>query len=279
MGTEAAAKLAYAGYRVLGYRRSSMEDFTRRGGEAMPDAASLAAQSDIVILLLPTDAALMETMAAIESSLSQAKILLCLSTNPATVRREAAAIAAGRGAIMLEGAISGTPAMLQAGQASVMIAGDPQAAERCQPMLRAFAESVTCLPSFGDANNLKLLTNSLVGLHTLAAAETVLMAKRLGLDPVQAVQVIAHSAGGSTMLRVRGSMMAEGSIGPGDLRGFLRFYELLRQALKSDDSGFRPLTALSEAVFRQWVDDGGGSTDIAGIHDYLAERTGEVPTV
>ena len=243
----------------------------------MPDALSLAAQADIVILLLPSDAALIETMNAIESALRQGQIIVCLSTNSATVRLEAAAVAAGRGAIMLEGAISGTPAMLQAGQASVMIAGEPQAAERCMPMLRAFAETVTCLPAFGDANNLKLLTNNLVALHTLAAAETLLMAKSLGLDPVQVVQVIAKSAGGSTMLRVRGPMMADSRVGPGDLLGFLRFYELLHQALQSDRNEYRPLTALTESVFRRWVEDGGGSTDLAGIYDYLAERGGEVP--
>lgn len=279
MGTGIAARLVENGYRVMGFRRSSMDEFANIGGEPMPDAASVVAGADIVLLLLPTDDALLQVMSSIGPALKADQILACLSVNKAQIKHQAAAMAADKGAVILDGAISGTPAMLKAGQASVMIAGDPDAIASAVPVMNGFANSVSRLPSFGDANNIKLLTNSLVGLHTLAAAETLLMARRMGLDSEQVVEAISASAGGSMMMRVRGMMMANGQIPPGDMRGFMQFYEMLRDALPDDAATARPLTILTEQTFRQCIEQGQGMADIAGIYDFLSTTVVEAETI
>ncbi len=206
-------------------------------------------------------------MYQIDASLTPGQVILCLATLPVEDKRRAARAAATAGATLLDGEISGTAAMLRTGQASLMIAGDRAAFETVEPVLAALAPSVTYLPGFGDAVKMKLITNYLVGAHTLAAAEALLFGERLGLDVAQLQSALAASAGGSRMLAVRGPMMVERRYPPSDIAGFLRYYEMLRDAL--GDGGETPLLDLTDSLYRRSIERGQGLFDIAAIYESL----------
>ena len=150
-------------------------------------------------------------------------------------------------AVFLDGEISGTPAMLRAGKATVMLAGDEGRADRVASVLGGFASSVNYVGAFGNAARIKLITNYLVGVHTLAAAEALLFAGRLGLDQKLVVDTIAPSAGGSTMLSVRGRMMAERQFGDGTMRSFMGFFDRLRREQNAETFQIAEIQARQEA--------------------------------
>src|SRR5205809_6443384 len=58
IGLPIAENLIKSGYRVLGYRRSSMADFEEIGGVAARSPADVGAQTDIVFTCLPSAEAL-----------------------------------------------------------------------------------------------------------------------------------------------------------------------------------------------------------------------------
>lgn len=267
MGLAATEKLIAAGYAVRGYRRGNLDSFAALGGTPMPGAAETAARAQPLILLVPTAAALTEVMYQIDASLTPGQVILCLATLPVEDKRRAAMAAVTAGATLLDGEISGTAGMLRAGQASLMIAGDHAGFETVQPVLAALAPSVTYLPRFGDAVKMKLITNYLVGAHTLAAAEALRFGERLGLDVAQLQSALAASAGGSRMLAVRGPMMVERRYPPSDVAGFLRYFEMLRDAL--GDGGETPLLDLTDSLYRRAIERGQGLFDIAAIYESL----------
>ncbi len=273
LGLALAERLIAAGFAVHGYRRGGLDAFTAIGGTAMTSAAATAADADPLILLLPNDGALSQVMTDIASSLRRGQTILCLGTHRSPAKQAAADAAHAVGAVLLDGEVSGTPAMARAGQASVMIAGDAAAAERALPVLKAFACATKHVGDFGAATRMKLVTNYLVGVHTLAAAEALTLAQRLGLDPRMVVDALAPSAGGSTMLSVRGRMMAERNFEGGSMSGFVRFFELLRDALAESNAQGGPLLDLTERLYRHAIASGHGDRDIAAICDSLAEAS------
>src|SRR5262249_61056872 len=60
IGMPISQNLIKSGYRVVGYRRSSLEEFEKIGGVPARSAAEVGAQADIVFSCLPSDAALEE---------------------------------------------------------------------------------------------------------------------------------------------------------------------------------------------------------------------------
>ena len=281
MGLAITERLIAAGISVAGFRRGDLSAFRAAGGEPMPDVAAVAARAEPLILLLPDDEALLEVAAAAASVWRRGQTILCLSTHPVAVKRKAADMARACGAALLDGEISGTPDMLRAGLATVMIAGSRAQVACVRPVLDAFSGGVTVLAAFGEPAALKLVTNFLVGVHTAAAAEALQVARRLGLDVATAISAIAPSAGGSRMLGVRGPMMAEGEFGPGDMDGFLMVFAMLRTALEQRHQRAGPMLEFTEGLYRQAIADGFGDLDIAAIHesigldlDALADRSG-----
>ena len=271
MGIAVTERLIASGYPVCGYRRGALDSFEAVGGRPVESALAVAADSDVVLLLLPNDGALLAVMNEIVPALTRGKLLICLATHRSDLKREAAAIGEAAGACVLDGEISGTPAMVRSGQASVMIAGDPVGVARAGPILQGFAMAVVELGQFGAAASMKLVTNYLVGVHTLAAAEAMLLGESLGLEPRDMLRAIGASAGGSRMFVVRGAMMAEGAFPPGHMPSFLHYFEMLRDAL-GPSPGARPLMALTEELYRAAIEAGHGSRDIAAIYESMKDR-------
>ena len=277
IGLAIAERLIAREIEVWGYRRSDMSEFRDAGGlpKTSPEDVAFA---ETVILMLPTDAALDEIMRRIAPVLRPEQLVLCLGSHRLPAKLEAAALAASVGATLLDGEISGTPAMLRAGQASVLLAGDELGMERSLPLLALFAHTTTKLGEFGGATRMKLITNYLVALHTTAAAEVLHLGRALGLTPKTIVDAVAPSAGGSTMLAVRGRMMAEGTVTGSGMAGFMTFFDRLRAALPDTTAEHAPLFGLVEGLYRQAVADGFGNKDIAAIHDAMAGRFKAVDT-
>src|SRR6476659_8216244 len=62
IGLPISENLMKSGYRVLGYRRSSLADFEKLGGVAARSPAEIGAQADIVFSCLPSSEALDEVI-------------------------------------------------------------------------------------------------------------------------------------------------------------------------------------------------------------------------
>ena len=113
------------------------------------------------------------------------------------------------GRVFLDAPISGTPPMVADLKASLYVGGDEDAYTTCKPVIEAFTGSNFYVGPVGDASKMKILANYLVGVHTVAAAECMVLGMKAGLDPTLIHDVLPKGAGGSTMLQVRGEYMAK----------------------------------------------------------------------
>jgi 3-hydroxyisobutyrate dehydrogenase-like beta-hydroxyacid dehydrogenase len=204
-------------------------------------------------------------VAEAEPALPAGRVWVDLSTiDPSTARRLAARLAE-RGVEFLDGPVSGGPTGVEAGTLAVMVGGDAAALERARPALAAFAGRIFHVGPVGAGSVVKLANQLLVGANTVAAMEAILFARRAGIAPEVAVEVIAASAGDSVMLRRSRGYVESGQFPPAfALRRRvkdLRLYAGEAGELGGSTPAGRPtLGIFEEALARGW-----GGEDSAAV--------------
>src|SRR5262245_11277596 len=185
MGSAMAGNLMRAGYRVIGYdiAAARRRAHRRAGGQPAPSAAGVAGGADVVICSLPSSDALRQTALAIAGAARRPKIVIETSTLPLAVKEEARRTLASAGSILLDCPLSGTGVQAREKDILVFVSGDRRAYRRVVPILESIARAHYFTGSFGSASKIKFVANLLVAVHTAAAAEAIVLARRAGLDP------------------------------------------------------------------------------------------------
>jgi L-threonate 2-dehydrogenase len=212
MGGAFAGHLIAAGVPTLGYDvlQDRVDALTAQGGHSRPSARALAAEADLVITSLPSVKALEEALFGKDGLIHAARAQLLIvetSTLPLDAKERARLRLAEAGIGMLDAPVSGTGAQAKAKDISVLVSGERSGFERAQGVLSHFARSVRYVGEFGSGSKVKYIANLLVAIHTLAAAEALVLGEKAGLDLKLLLDVLTDGAGNSRMLEVRGPSM------------------------------------------------------------------------
>jgi putative dehydrogenase len=212
MGGAFAGHLTAAGVRTFGYDvlPDKLDVLTAQGGQSRPSARAVAAETDIVITSLPSAKALEEALLGAEGLIASAHaglIVIETSTLPLDIKERARLSLAGAGIGMLDAPVSGTGAQARAKDISVLASGERADFDHVRELLACFARSVRYVGEFGAGSKVKYVANLLVAIHTLAAAEALVLGEKAGLDRAMLLEVLSDGAGTSRMLEVRGPSM------------------------------------------------------------------------
>lgn len=274
--------LLKSGYRVVGYRRSSLSDFEKLGGVAARSAADVGAQADIVFTCLPSDEALEEVIAGPAGLISTARpgqIVVEFGSHAVPVKKSYVAPLADKGAIFLDGEVGGTPGMVVARKGVIYLSGDAKACETLQPIVKSFAEISLYLGPFGSSTVVKVINNILVGLHIAGTAQAMAIGLRAGVDVDLMIKAIANGSGGSTQFGIRAPWMAARKFLPqqGSAAGLTHYLE--RGKEMADEVGVdAPLLDCLLDVFHRAVPMI-GERDVASIIEVFERNTNPTKSV
>lgn len=223
MGGAYARHLCEAGWHVSGFDPApeAMAALTGWGGTALPSPAEVAARSDVVLLALPTVAALEAVVSGpdgVASRLRPDAVICEMGTFPIEAKTRAAEAVATAGGTLLDCPVSGTGAQAAKRDLSVYASGPADAVARARPVMEAIARDLRHVGAFGAGMKMKFVANLLVSIHNLATAEALLLAERSGLDLQDTFDAIAAGAGNSRMFEVRGPMMIADSYEPATMK-------------------------------------------------------------
>lgn len=216
MGSAIAANLRDAGFRVAGVDvdEGARERLRGRIDPVVASAAELPAQARALVSSLPSTAALMQVCEALARAEADRgagagrRVLAETSTLPLADKLRAREVLAQAGIGMVDAPLSGTGAQARTRDLAVYASGEPADVEALAAVFDGFARARYDVGAFGNGMRMKLVANLLVAIHNVSAAEALVFATRLGLDPATVVRVVGDGAGASRMLQVRGPAMA-----------------------------------------------------------------------
>jgi 3-hydroxyisobutyrate dehydrogenase-like beta-hydroxyacid dehydrogenase len=267
------------GHKVIGYRRSSLADFEALGGIKAHSPADVGAQTDIVFTCLPNDAALEEVINGADGLKKTARpgqIIVEFGSHPVPVKEQYVKPLAEKGAIFLDGEVSGTPGMVMAKKAPIYLAGDEQACQTIEPVVKTFTEICMYFGPFGAASKIKFVNNLLVTINTAAIGEAVSLALKAGLDPEMMIKAISAGSGGSVLFPIRAPRMVQKNFIPpqGTFEMLSHYFEYIDDMAESSGAA-TPLFDLASGLYERGIKRGLGEHDVAAVIEVIDDLSRE----
>jgi 3-hydroxyisobutyrate dehydrogenase len=274
MGLPIAQNLMERGFSVVGYRRSGSPELEQAGGTVAASAAEVAAKADVLLSILPDAAAIRAVVTGPGGTLS--------TLRPGTVHIEMSTIdVADKAAIrdqvrtaggdLLDAPISGSPSMVRPRMATTFASGEQVSIERVEPVLAAISGLWVRAGVFGDGAHFKYIANLLLAVHTVAAAEAMVLARKADLDLELVQRTLDDSIGGSMAWKRFGPRMRSRQWvpAPGPIETLHSILEQI-SAYAEEVHATTPMFNAAKVVFDQAVADGWKELDIASVHDQIA---------
>src|SRR5499427_5727739 len=273
IGLPIGENLIKSGYRVVGYRRSSLAEFEKIGGIVGRSAADVGAQADVVFTCLPSSQALEEVVQGPNGLIKSARrgqIIVELGSHPVPDKQRHVAPLAAKGASFLDGEVSGTPGMVLARRAVIYLAGEKEACAAAERVVMGFAGSCLYLGQFGAASRVKLVNNLLVAINIASTAEAMALGLKAGVDVDLMIKAIATGSGGTTQFGIRAPWMAQGRFSPpqGTAPSLIHYFDMIHD-LATSVGRATPMLDRAAELFQRFIDMGFAEYDVAKMVDVL----------
>jgi len=273
IGMPIAENLIKSGYRVVGYRRSSLAEFEKLGGVPARSSADVGAQADIVFSCLPSTEALDDAMQGANGLIHTARpgqIVIELGSHPVPDKKRQIAPLKEKGAIFIDGEVSGTPGMVSARKGVIYLAGDAAACKKVESVVAGFADSCLYFGEFGAASRVKLVNNLLVAINIAATAEAMALGLKAGVDVPLMIKAIATGSGGSTQFGIRAPWMAERRFTPvqGPVPALQHYFGMIDD-LAGEVGVATPILDCVVPLYERFMAMGFGEYDVARMVDVL----------
>lgn len=266
MGRPMAGHLQEAGYELLlvQHRSALPAELVEAGARIMASRSELAAEADVVILMLPdtpdVEAALFGDD-GIAAALRPGSCLIDMSSIDPIATRGFARRIKQAGCDYVDAPVSGGEVGAKAASLTIMCGADPAVFERVQPLFSLMGQNITLVGDVGAGQVAKVANQIIVALNIEAVAEALLFASKAGVDPNRVRQALLGGFASSRVLEVHGQRMIDRTFAPGfriklhqkDLNLALSSARALGMAL--------PATAAAQQLFSACVAQGGEDLD------------------
>ncbi len=188
--------------------------FNDLGAKVVNSAKELAEQVDLIITCLPSPeicAEVMEGNKGILSGISKDKIWLEMSTTDESEVKRLGKLIIKKGAIPLDGPVSGGCHRAATGNIAIFVGGERKAFEDILPVLTVMGRKILHTGELGSASILKVITNYLASTHLAALGEAWAVAKKSNLDLVKTFKGIEVSSGNSFVHETESKVILNGS--------------------------------------------------------------------
>jgi L-threonate 2-dehydrogenase len=211
MGGAFAENLLAAGWPVVGYdiavaRRRAL---ARAGVEIAVDAGDLACKAPVIVLSLPTSAALAATVAAIVEAGVPRRVVIEASTFALEDKMAAEVALREVGHVLLDCPVSGTGAQAKVKDIVFYASGAAAEIRRLKPLFAALGRAAHDVGEFGNGSRMKYVANLLVAIHNVASAEAMVLGMKAGLAPQLLYDLVRTGAGNSRVFELRAPMMVK----------------------------------------------------------------------
>ena len=268
--------LLKAGHKLVVYDLgpAAVEELVAAGAEKGASASDVAAQTDIVITMLPdgpeVEQAVLGPNGVLEGAQKGTLAIDMSSISPLVAQKVGAACEA-KGLDFLDAPVSGGEPKAIHGTLAIMVGGKKEVFDKALPVLESMGAYVTLTGPVGAGNVTKLANQIMVASNIAAMGEALVLATKAGLDPEVVFEAVKGGLAGSTVLNFKAPMVIARNFQPGfrirlhqkDLRNALAAAEALKVSL--------PITSLVQEMLVALMKDGMGDLDHSAIVRYLEQ--------
>jgi 2-hydroxy-3-oxopropionate reductase len=281
MGRPMAAHLQVGGHTLLLRKNRSPlpPELLNNGAIEVPSLSRLAAQSDIVITMLPdtsdVEAALFRPD-GIAEGLRKGSVLIDMSSISPIETKVFATRIIKLGCGYLDAPVSGGEVGAKNAALTIMVGGDQDVFERALPLFALMGKNITRVGGVGAGQITKVANQIIVALTIQAVAEGLLFASKAGADTAKVREALLGGFASSRVLEVHGERMIKRTFDPG-----------FRIALHSKDLGLAlagarslglslPNTAMTREMFNACIANGNGGRDHSALVTALEKLANHV---
>ncbi len=282
MGGAMARELIKGGWSVVGFDidQAACQHLKKSGGRVLASATQLAVEADILIVSLSTSAALEMTVKQIalakRPAHASSQILLETSTLPLADKHAAYQTLKKAGVSVLDCPISGTAERLKQRAWTVFCSGSKSAYQKVLPILKVFTDNTPHVGTFGNGTKMKFAANHLVAIYNVACAESVTLARKMGLDPQQVLDLFGSSPViGTGVMRLRMPFMIARQYLPATMKVAVwqKDMQVIGDMAKSVDCP-TPLLSACVPIYSAAMAQGLALHDTASVSEVLAAMAG-----
>ena len=280
MGLPMAYRLLAAGFDLTVHNRSQgkVQEIAAAGAKAATSVAEVVRESEIVLACLPdvsTSEAIFLGDDGIAANARPGQVLVDHSTVGMATSKACAAAAEDKGAFFLDAPISGGTERAADGTLTIMAGGSADAYHRALPSFDTMGATVRHIGPTGTGTVVKLVNQLLVGIHSVAAAEAMIVGAKAGADPALVFEVVNSGWGHSFMLDRNAPVMLDRDFDGvrTQIKVFLKDMGLIQDLTKELGIDL-PGANLAYNFLTQAVDKGLGDMDAGASVKLLEEQTG-----
>ncbi|PXY23668.1 3-hydroxyisobutyrate dehydrogenase [Prauserella sp. PE36] len=212
MGLPMALNLLEAGLPVRAWNRTvgRAQPLAELGGDLVTEPRAAVGGADVVVTMLADGPATRETVEPVLDSFGPAAVWLQMGTIGPAWTETLAGLAASAGVDFADAPVLGTRKPAEDGTLVVLGSGPAHVRGRCEPVFDAVGSRTLWVGDTGAGSRLKLVANAWVLALTNATAESVALARELGLDPELFLEAIGGGPLDAGYAHVKGEAMITG---------------------------------------------------------------------
>lgn len=271
MGLPMVKRLCALGYTITAYdiAPGPAQAAREAGAQAAASAAEASRGADVVLLNLPTTAAVEEAVfgeRGVASALRAPQLIVDFSTVEVDRGRNfASRVRQATGCGWIDAPVSGGPPASAAGTLTVMAGGDPADIKRVAPLMADISARFTHVGPSGSGLVAKMINQLVVGCGHAVMAEALVLAEAAGIDAARIPECLAGGyADGALLQRLYPRMVQRDFAPQGYARQLLKDLEMVNGfggALKAP----LPMTAQALSLYRMLVHLGYAELDTAAV--------------
>jgi 2-hydroxy-3-oxopropionate reductase len=279
MGRPMAKNLLKAGYPLVVHSRSRgpVDEIARAGAKVGSSPRDVAAQSDVVITMLPNSPDVELVALGRDGIIEGARpglLFVDMSTISPIVSKKVGEALAAKSVKMLDAPVSGGERGAIDGALSIMVGGDKAVFDAVLPIFQAMGKTITHLGPLGFGGFTKLANQIIVAVNLTALAEALTLARKAGLDRDLTLTALAGGLAGSKCLDQKKPNYLADAYNPG-FKIDLHFKDLGLIMESARALGVPlPTTAVVQELFSALRVKGRGGLDHSGVITLLEDIAG-----
>lgn len=234
---------------VFNRTKEKTDNLVKQGAEWRDSPAEIAREADIIFTIVGYPKDVEEVYLGengIIANARQGSIIIDMTTSDPELAEQIYARAKEKGIQALDAPVTGGDIGAKEAKLVIMVGGDKDAYEKVHPLFGCMGRTVQLMGKAGTGQHTKLANQISIGASLLGTVESILYAKRMGIDPELMLKTISGGSAGSWQMNNMGPRIIKSDFEPGFF--IKHFIKDLRLALKESEKKQLDLPILKKTI-------------------------------